>query len=520
MLKVKRRQPFRRFSMLVLRQVRLSSCYPFSSSLQLSFGSRHSYGLMGPNGAGKTTLLRLFAGDIQPESGVVDCHVSRAFVPQEARWSHDLTMDAFISQTPQMAFELSASEWRERLGLHAHPSGQLMTELSGGERTLWALWQAIMKEPGILLLDEPSNHLDEAACERVVQVIQQLPCVCIVTSHDPRILVVLEELLDLQPQGIRIYGDGYHSYVQEMEQERLAKERSLVDATKSRARAKEKAREALSRQEQRQRQGRTQALKSGVGKMARGIMQRRGEATAGRVRDTHEDRVATAEKQWREAREQVHEIETIRLDWLGERKFHGRPLVLLRDVNHAFGEKNLWSQPLYIDIVGGEKTLIKGPNGSGKSTLLRILLGELIPGEGSIQRQSVRAAMLSQDPRLTESPNESVLALFQRRHPHVSMREIRAWLARFLFTGDEQLKEWSVLSGGEKMRCGLADVFMHQPGLELLLLDEPTNHLDQKQIDPLLQFLQDLPISIVMVTHDERLMNAVTFDKTICLTRW
>lgn len=504
--------------MLVLHQVRVSSCYPFQAPLNLSFGSRRTYGLLGVNGAGKTTLLRILMGDISPESGEVRGQMRCAYVAQENTWPPDLTLGAFIETTPSMSFGASGALWRDRLGLDSANSELHLASLSGGEKTLWALWKAIMQEPEMLLLDEPSNHLDQNSCDCVIATMQTLPCIFVVSSHDPRILMHMEELIDLTQKGVRIYGDGYERYLHEVMLERMARERELVDAKKSRAKTVAKAHEAIQRQERRQRKGRKHALSTGIGKMKRGMMQRSGENTAGKIRGAHDAKMLVTEQELQVARSQVEEKEVIRLHWSGPSKYHGRLLAVLRDVNYRFeGGKNLWFKPLQLDVVGGEKILVRGRIGAGKSTLLHLLKGTIEPTEGEIVRRSERVAILQQDPRLCERATENILQIFQRRHASRSLGEIRAWLARFLFVNDDQLKEWRVLSGGEKMRCGLADAFLSDPDLEWLLLDEPTNHLDQRQIEPLLLFLNVLPIAVIVVTHDQRLMEQVRFDRVIDL---
>jgi ATPase subunit of ABC transporter with duplicated ATPase domains len=181
----------------------------------------------------------------------------------------------------------------------------------------------------------------------------------------------------------------------------------------------------------------------------------------------------------------------------------------------AHGPRRLFG-PLSFDISGPERVAIRGANGSGKTTLLRLIMGQLQPGAGAIRRLTDRIAVLDQHIGLL-APADTILDNLRRLNPELSDNEAHAALARFAFRNRSALQIAATLSGGERLRAGLACVFAKpQPPL-LLLLDEPTNHLDLLSIEELESALSGFDGALIVVSHDERFLRGIGVEREIAL---
>jgi len=192
-----------------------------------------------------------------------------------------------------------------------------------------------------------------------------------------------------------------------------------------------------------------------------------------------------------------------------------RELVAFKEVAMAFGSRRLFG-PLSFDIRGPERVAIRGANGSGKSTLLRLIMNQLQPAAGTIRRLTDRVAVLDQHVGLLE-PGTTILDNLRRLNPELSDNDARAALARFAFRNRAALRLAGTLSGGERLRAGLACVFARLLPPLLLLLDEPTNHLDLASIEELERALSGFDGALIVVSHDQRFLQQIGVEREIRL---
>jgi ATPase subunit of ABC transporter with duplicated ATPase domains len=216
-----------------------------------------------------------------------------------------------------------------------------------------------------------------------------------------------------------------------------------------------------------------------------------------------------------EARARVEILTPLAIDLPHTALPGGRELVTFRDVAMAFGSRALFG-PLSFEVRGPERIAIRGANGTGKSTLLRLIAGQLKPSAGTIHRPTDRVAVLDQHVGLLDQAS-SILDNLRRMNPDLSGNDAHAALARFAFRNKAALQISGTLSGGERLRAGLACVFARPQPPFLLLLDEPTNHLDLAAIEELENALKDFDGALIAVSHDQTFLQAIGIEREIWL---
>jgi len=195
----------------------------------------------------------------------------------------------------------------------------------------------------------------------------------------------------------------------------------------------------------------------------------------------------------------------------------GYPVIQIKKSSFGYkpGPENYLFQNLELNIDLESRIAIVGPNGAGKSTLMNLILGELEPTDGEIARnRNLRVAKFSQhfvdQLTMTDTPVEYIAKIF----PEFKLQEVRNKLGAFNLKGDLHNKPISLLSGGQKSRVAMAEIGLKMP--HIFFLDEPTNHLDIQSVDALSQALQEFKGGIILITHDQRLVNTVAKELWVC----
>ena len=396
------------------------------------------------------------------------------------------------------------------LGLTVGPDTP-MSSLSGGQAARANLASLLLSRYDLFLLDEPTNDLDLNGLDRLERFVAGLREGVVVVSHDREFLArtvtrVLE--LDLHQHQVNLYGGGYEAYLHEREI------------------AREHAREAYEEYA-----GKLGGLKD------RMVTQRnwatQGVRNARRKQATERDKFVknfaadSAEKQAAKVRQSEKAIERLQRDaveeprkeWELRMEINTAPrsgavtAALTGAVVRRPGENGTTFElgPVDLEIGWAEKVAITGPNGAGKSTLLAALLGRLRPDEGTAYLgPGVVVGEVDQARQLFEERSESSTPLvdaFQQHAPDLAPEEVRTLLAKYGLKSDHVARTASSLGPGERTRAALA--LLQARGVNLLVLDEPTNHLDLPAIEQLEQALDTYPGTLLLVTHDRRMLSAV-----------
>jgi ATPase subunit of ABC transporter with duplicated ATPase domains len=509
------------------------------SGLDLIVAPGDVVGLVGANGAGKSTLLRLLAGEQEPEDGKVLVSPPDATIghlPQEPERRPDETVRAFLGRrtgvtSAQAAMDAAAealgtgapgaddtyaaaldrwlalggADLDERTGEVVAEVGlgvdldTPMTALSGGQAARAGLAALLLSRYDVLLLDEPTNDLDLDGLERLERFVQGLRSPAVIVSHDREFLArtvnrVVE--LDLVQQKVGVYDGGYDSYLAEREVARRHAREAYEEYDEKLVGLKERA--------QTQRNW-----------MAQGVRNARRKATDN-DKIGRKMRAETSEKQAAKARqtqrmiERLEVVEEPRKEWELRMTIAAAPRsgTVVASLSGAVVRRGSFTLgPVDAQVDWADRVVVTGANGSGKTTLLGALLGRIPLDEGSGGLGSgVRVGEVDQARGLFLGP-EPLARAFADAVPDWNQSDVRTLLAKFGLTADHVPRPAASLSPGERTRAALA--LLQAREVNLLVLDEPTNHLDLPAIEQLEQALDSFPGTVLLVTHDRRMLNTV-----------
>ena len=505
------------------------------SDLSLVFG-RERTGLVGRNGSGKTTLLRLIAGLSAPAEGAIGRAGTVAWLEQRGEPAPGetaaetlgvaaaLTVLARILTGEGTAQDLDAADWTLEsrigevladVGLEALDLSRETALLSGGEQTRLRLAALLLDPPDLLLLDEPSNHLDRDGRERIAEVLARWPGGVLVVSHDRALLRRMDRIVELSSLGAAVYGGGYDLYAERKAAERAAAERDLDATGRAAARIAREGQKAVERKARRDRAGRAFAMKKSEPKILLGAMAERAENSGARENRLAERRAEAAEADLAAAREKLERVRALDIPMPPTGLATGRTVLELDAVAwDAPGGRRIVG-PVSLKLTGPERVAVTGANGAGKSTLLKLIAGALEPTSGRIARP-VTSALLDQEAALLR-PDETLVEAYRRINPEATPNDAHAALARFLFRNTAAQRTAGTLSGGERLRVALACVTGGARSAQLLILDEPTNHLDLDSVAAVEAALRGYDGALVVVSHDPDFLDAIGIERTLAL---
>lgn len=505
---------------------------PLFSGLSLGFGAERT-GLVGRNGCGKSTLLRAMAGEIAPAAGQIARTGRVALMDQHAGAGAATVAEALGVAGAQARLvrilageagddDLDRADWTlearvkavlAQVGLPGWSLDRPADAASGGERTRLAIARMLLGEPDLLLLDEPTNNLDAGGRTAILDLVRDWPGGIVVASHDRELLEAMDRIVELTPVGVTVTGGGWSAFEAERAARRARVEREAERAGAALRQAREAARQRAERKARSDRAGRKVRASGSQPKVLFDARKDRAEGSDSQVSRTSARQVEAAGEALEVARERVEIAAPLHIDLPssglvpGTRVLEVRDLVFSREGRRILG-------PVSFDITGPERVAVTGPNGCGKSTLFDLVTGRLQPDSGTVRGRCARMAMLDQSVRLLD-PALSVAENARRLNPGLDDNALRAALARYAFRAGEALKPVGVLSGGERMRAGLACLACAKRGPYLLILDEPTNHVDLEAIERLETALAGHDGALLVASHDAHFLDRIGIDRRI-----
>jgi ATP-binding cassette subfamily F protein 3 len=466
-------------------------------------------GLVGRNGAGKSTLLKVITGQIDPDSGTVEVprRARVGYVAQETPGGPATPIETVLSadqERTQLLAEADTAENAHRiaeiherlnvidahgaparaarilagLGFDENAQNQPLSSFSGGWRMRVALASLLFSEPDLLLLDEPSNHLDLEAELWLESFLKSYPATLVIVSHERDLLnTVVDHILHVQGGKATLYPGNYDSF------ERQRRERQAqAEALRSKQETKRKELQAYIDRWR---------YKAHTAKQAQSRMKAlaRLEPIAEAVEDP-----------------------SLSFDFPSPEELRP-PLVVLDQTEVGYVADTPVLQHLNLRIDPDDRIAFVGRNGNGKTTLAKLLAGQLKPFDGDVTLSNkLRVGYFAQHQIEDLVPDDTPYLHMTRVMPDAKPAAVRAQLGRFGFSGDMANREVKALSGGERARLALALITRDAP--HILLLDEPTNHLDVDAREALVQALNAFDGAVIVVSHDRHMLEA-TADRLV-----
>src|SRR5918995_1735573 len=449
---------------------------PLIEGAELSVAPGERACLVGRNGSGKSTLLKIAAGQIEADRGkrFVQPGATVRYLAQEPDLSAYASTLAYVEAGLGPGDEPYRARYLlEQLGLTGE---EKPTDLSGGEARRAALAHVLAPEPDILLLNEPTNHLNLPVIEWLEGELKSLRSAMVLISHDRRFLESLSQATVWLDRGRTRRMDRGFAHFEEWRDQVLEQE------------------EAEHHKLGRKLVAEADWLRYGVAARRKRNVRRLGNLHA--MRQDYRDRKRA--------------VGTISMT-VAEAEQSGTLVVEAEKVSKSYGERPIVSN-LSLRVLRGDRLGIVGPNGAGKTTLLNLLTGALAPDEGRVRLgANLQMATLDQKRESLEPAETVTETLTGGRGDTVVVggqaKHVIGYMKDFLFSPEQARTPVGVLSGGERNRLMLARA-LAQPS-NLLVLDEPTNDLDLETLDLLQEMIADFPGTVILISHDRDFLDRI-----------
>lgn len=481
--------------------------------VSLEVNSGEKIALIGQNGTGKSTLVKMILGEIIPDSGEIFLnrsatigYLSQSVLEDENKTMIDEIMTVYErliqlendldsishllktdhSEGMLKRYTIIEEEFSRLGGYEYHYNvDMILTKFgftkaeydrqiktfSGGEKTRIAFAKLLMKKPDLLILDEPTNHMDIEIIEWLEEYLKKYPGAILCITHDKYFInKIAEKIYEIDQQTVSVYYGNFDQY----EIEKVKRYELLLKQYNRQAKEIEHLQSFVDRF--RYKATKAKSAQDRIKKINR--IERIDKPTTGHA--------------------------NVRFQFKSKRPTEA-VILTTKDLN--IGYDNILQGPINFEMRGYEKVGVIGPNGIGKTTFIKTILDSLPPISGEVLfHKQLKIGYFDQN---LQGLDESITVLntVHNRYPVKTLGEVRSLLARFLFVEEDVFKSVSVLSGGERVRLTLLMMMLEEP--ELLILDEPTNHLDIETKNIVEDVFESYEGPIIFISHDRYFINKV-----------
>lgn len=447
------------------------------TDVSMSIHDTDKIGFVGVNGTGKSTLLKMVAGVLEPEGGQIirNRELKIGYLAQNPPYEENLTVMQqameYLWQAGSNVEEYRCRAMLNKLGFESYD--EPMKNLSGGQRKRVAMAAVLAQESNLLILDEPTNHMDNDVIEWLEDFLKVYKGAIFMITHDRYFLDrVANRIVEIDGGKLYSYEGNYDYYLEA----KAAREEMALAA--------ERKRLAIYKKE--------------LAWIRRGARARTTKAK-GRIQRFEE----------LEANKLVVDDSALELNTVSSRL--GRKIIEIEGISKAYGDKQLITDFSYT-VLRNDRIGIIGNNGCGKSTLLKIIMGEVEPDAGMVEKgETVKIGYFSQENEALD-PDQRIIKYIEEIASNIKTKDgymsASQMLERFLFPPYMHSVKIGGLSGGEKRRLYLLSILMQAPNV--LIFDEPTNDLDIDTLTVLEDYLDDFPGAVIIVSHDRYFLDRLT----------
>ena len=529
-------------------------------NINLTLNNREKVALIGNNGSGKSTLFKIISGEITSFDGQLLLDSAPYYIPQIFGQYNNMTIaqalridkkldalkEILAGNMTEEALESLNDDWtieerciealeywqlkdlgetrEEKFRRMADSvfTGEIMNlkigTLSGGQKAKVFLAGITIHKPELVLLDEPSNHLDQAGRQLLYDFIQNSSLTMLIVSHDRALLNLLDTVCELNKQGITVYGGGYDFYAEQKRAEKETLAEDIKSKEKALRKAKEKERDTVERQQKLDARGKKKQEKAGVARILMNTLKDKAENSTSKMKSIHSEKIGGISQELQELRSSVPDIDKMKFGLDNSILHKGKIMFKANGINFSYGSlPPLWQENMSFQITSGERIIITGLNGSGKTTLIKIILGLLETDTGTVYIADNKSVYIDQDYSLIKNELTVYEQAQQYNDSALQEGEIKSRLNRFLFTKEDWDKQCAVLSGGERMRLMLCCLTINNQAPDIIILDEPTNNLDIQNIEILTAAINEYQGTLIVVSHDYIFREQIKISREICL---
>ncbi|MCF6436943.1 ATP-binding cassette domain-containing protein [Pseudoalteromonas sp. MMG022] len=493
-------------------------------------------GLVGKNGAGKSILARLLAKQLAPTQGRIHSQASIGFFDQHAKQhldssttiaqflGHDSTLKALEKiangHCEPALFDAVEQHWQlpqtlsQQLIAIGLPNDyhMLCKHLSGGQLARLRLWQLFDSNAELLILDEPSNHLDADGRQWLAEQLSAFRGHVLLVSHDHTLLKQVSQIWELSELGLKQYGTDFDNFLIQKHTEQSTQSKQINAVRKQQLVVKRQAQLNKEKAQKRAAQGNKLRASNSQAKVL--LNSKRDNATANASSNLKNQQQRQKKLQDKHAqlrlKQQQHQTQQLYLGNISKTDTNKRSLVSAQQLTLPFGQQ----KALNFTIYQQQKWHIQGANGSGKSTLLKVLLDQRAPKSGSVIINTTLSYIDQHFLHLTSHQN--CLDTLTQTCPELTHSVARTLLAGIGLKKTKVSQPINTLSGGEKMKLSMLCASQQSP-TPLLLLDEPDNHLDFDSKQQLAKALSEYSGSFLIVSHDEYFLTNIGITHELSL---
>lgn len=496
--------------------------------------------LVGHNGVGKSTLFRILAGELIQSKGEVVLSKSLYYMPQHFGQFDEMTameilriqdkinaLHAILAgNVTQDNLDLLNDDWdiEERVNkafaywdIDGLPLSTAFASLSGGEKTKLLLSGIQIHMPDIILMDEPSNHLDKQSRVTLYKFIEETNSTLLIVSHDRTLLNRVNTTFELTSKAIEVYGGNYDFYREQKQIKLNALHAQLAEKEKSLKQTVMKSREIAEQRQKQESRGKAQKEKSGVPRIVMGKLQNNAEQSSAKSKKEQIEKIEDIVNEIKLIKQTIEREQLLKIQIVESGLHKGKVLVSADNINIHYGEQPLWKHPLSFQVYSGDRILIEGNNGVGKTSLIRLITKETMAYSGQLFVAEFNYLYIDQEYSILKGD----LTIFEQAQKfndkHLPEHALKMLLHRHQLSQSYWDRPCHTLSGGEKMKLLLCCLSISNNNPDMLIFDEPTNNLDIYSKEILTYSIKHFNGTILVISHDQQFIEDIGIEKVITL---